>query len=398
MLREHYISRDIDLPYRFTMREFAFVYMGGKGMHRPVAFSSKKEAFRFLKRKTPLHSYYSTAYYSNPRAPMKDKEWMGADLVFDLDADHIPEGKDLSYTDQLKLVKKKTKLLINDFLLDDFGFVEDDITLNFSGNRGYHIHVRRKDILGMSSQSRREIVDYITGVGLNIDVILPKKTLEVDKFRDIKKSAVSPKLPPKEEGGWRKRTRKLTIKLLERWSKMQKDEVIEEMEQKHGIGKKTAEGLHEHLFKKGKWKKIVEEGILDVFPERGKINVSSLEEIIKGIIMEENIQEIGSEIVGNTDEPVTGDTKRLIRLPNSIHGGSFLEVKKINLDDIDYFEPLKDAVPKSFGDKKIELKLDDIPLIEEIEIKDKNFAIDKKMSVPEYVAPFLITKFGAKII
>ena len=37
----------------------------------------------------PAHVYFSTAYYKDPTAPMEAKGWMGADLVFDIDADHL---------------------------------------------------------------------------------------------------------------------------------------------------------------------------------------------------------------------------------------------------------------------------------------------------------------------
>src|SRR2546428_807020 len=37
----------------------------------------------------PSHVYFSTAYYREPTAPMEEKGWIGADLVFDIDADHL---------------------------------------------------------------------------------------------------------------------------------------------------------------------------------------------------------------------------------------------------------------------------------------------------------------------
>jgi DNA primase small subunit len=47
---------------------------------------------------------------------------------------------------------------------------------------------------------------------------------------------------------------------------------------------------------------------------------------------------------GETDEPVTADTKRLIRLPGSLHGKSGLKVVTLRRDDLDSFDPLRDAV------------------------------------------------------
>ncbi|MEF8873881.1 MAG: DNA primase small subunit PriS [Candidatus Thermoplasmatota archaeon] len=399
VLRDHYSSKIPSLPYRFTRREFAFVYFNSEGMHRPVAFGSRDELNSFLKKKTPLHSYYSTAYYSNPEDPMREKEWLGADLVFDLDADHIPGSEELNYIEQLEKVKEKCRLLIHDFLMDDFGFGKDDMEIYFSGHRGYHVHVRDDDILSLSAQARREIVDHITGVGLDLGVILPDQRIKVGEFQDKDITKESPRLPPEDEGGWRKKTRRLTEELLKRWGKMNKSEVVEEMKEKHGIGTKTAKGLYEDLYEKGKWKKILDEGTLDIFSEdKRMVNVKSFKKIIKGILNEENVQEIGSQIIGATDEPVTGDTKRLIRLPHSIHGGSFLVVKDLTIDEIKRFDPLSDALPIFLSDKSYDIEFETLPDIERIKIKDQWFNIEKKMDIPEFAAPFMISKLGAKLL
>ncbi len=399
VLRDYYSTVDLDLPYRFTMREFAFVYFNSEGMHRPVAFQSKKEARDFLKEKTPLHSYYSTAYYSNPQAPMAEKDWLGADLVFDLDADHIPGSEELNYFEQLKKVKEKCRLLIDDFLIEDFGIEEGDMELFFSGNRGYHVHVRKSEVLDLSKQARREIVDYITGVGLDLDVILPYETIKIGQYKDIDNVKKIPRLPVEDEGGWRKKTRKLTFELLKRWNIMDKEEVIEEMEEKHGIGIKTATGLYKDLFEQGKWKKIIDDGVLDVFSEeRRMVNAATFEKIIKGILKEENVQEIGSKIIGSTDEPVTGDTKRLIRLPSSIHGSSFLVVQEIDLDSLEVFEPLNDAVPNFLTDKEYDIMFEDIPDLESVSVKNKVFEVQEKMTIPEFAIPFFVLKLGAKLL
>jgi len=368
-------------------------------MHRPVAFQSKTEAREFLREKTPLHSYYSTAYYSNPQAPMAEKDWLGADLVFDLDADHIPGSEELNYFEQLQKVKEKCRLLINDFLIEDFGIEESDMELFFSGNRGYHVHVRKSEVLDLSKQARREIVDYITGIGLDLEVILPYETIKIGQYKDIDNVKKVPRLPDEDEGGWRKKTRKLTFELLKRWNKMEKKEVIEEMEEKHGIGIKTATGLYKDLFEEGKWKNIVEEGILDVFSEdRRMVNAATFEKIIKGILKEENVQEIGSKIIGSTDEPVTGDTKRLIRLPSSIHGSSFLVVHEIDLDSLEEFDPLDDAVPTFLTDKEYDIILEDLSDLESVSVKNKEFEVQKKMTIPEFAVPFFVLKLGAKLL
>ena len=62
----------------------------------------------------------------------------------------------------LELVKKETFKLM-DFLLDDFGFSEQEIELVFSGGRGYHFHIRSPKVLTLGSAERREIVNYVSG-------------------------------------------------------------------------------------------------------------------------------------------------------------------------------------------------------------------------------------------
>lgn len=397
-LRDHYRSVDLHPPYRFTSREFAFIYWGQDGMHRPVSFDSRKDAVDFLQRQNPLHAYYSTAYYSNPGAPMKDKEWLGADLVFDLDADHLPGAQGLTYPEQLEEVKKRTRLLLDDFLMGDFGFQEDELSLFFSGHRGYHIHVRRERALQMSAQARREIVDYITGVGLDLDVILPSKEVKTGSFKDIDKKASSPRLPDEEKGGWSRRTRRLISELLKRLESLPEENVIREITEKHRIGSSTAEALYQELFGRAKWKIVLDQGELDVFSEEGRANVKTFRKIIDGILEEGNVQAIGSDIIGATDEPVTGDTKRLIRLPTSIHGGSFLRVVPIHLDSFPDFHPLRDATMDCLEEQTKRIAFDHVPDMDFIELGGREFTIQKEMEVPEYAAAFLISKFKAKLI
>ncbi len=398
-LRGYVKSENVQFsPPRFTLREYAFIYPGGKGMHRPVAFNSVDELLSFLAKKLPIHCYYSTAYYSNPRAPMKDKDWLGADLVFDLDADHLPGGEELSYTEQLKLVKKKTLLLINEFLLKDFGFKPDDITVNFSGHRGYHIHVRNKDVIPMSRQARRELVDFITGTGLDYETVLPSTTLQIDEFMGHGKYVTSYKLPPEDAGGWMRRMRELIIDLLTRWASMSKEDVLREMREKHGFAEKRSEKLYEELFVDGKWRHIAEDGNLDCLSEDRGASMKWFLGILDGILDEHNVKEVGEGVVGTTDEPVTGDTKRLIRLPQSIHGGSFLTVVPIELGELENFDPLAQAIPKTLGDAPQELILERIPDPDTIILRNKEFKLEEEMTVPEYAAPFMIRKFRGKIL
>jgi DNA primase small subunit len=66
---------------------------------------------------------------------------------------------------------------------------------------------------------------------------------------------------------------------------------------------------------------------------------------IRTILAKEAVQRGIVELAeGETDEPVTADTKRLIRLPGSLHGKTGLLVRPIPLDGLKAFDPLVDTV------------------------------------------------------
>ncbi|MFW5898442.1 MAG: hypothetical protein ACOCT7_01150, partial [Candidatus Saliniplasma sp.] len=233
---------------------------------------------------------------------------------------------------------------------------------------------------------------------LDIEAILPYEDIEVDSYRKFKTIAKSPKLPDPNFGGWGKKMRRLTIQLLERWAEMERDTVIQEMKEKHKVGDATAEGLYEELYDEGKWKMIADKGVLDVFHEERNVNVNTFLGIIKGVLDEKNIKEIGSQIIGTTDEPVTGDIKRLIRLPTSIHGGSFLEVTPIDIDEFSNFDPLEKAIPSCLSQDKKNLSIENLPDLKGFYMGGEYIQLDKEITVPEFAAPFIISKYKAKLL
>ena len=73
---------------------------------------------------------------------MIDKGWLGADLIFDLDGDHLPGVSDRDFPAMLELIQNQAWKLWSEFLEPEFGFQEQYVQVSFSGHRGYHIHVR----------------------------------------------------------------------------------------------------------------------------------------------------------------------------------------------------------------------------------------------------------------
>ena len=72
---------------------------------------------------------------------MLDKGWKGADLIFDLDGDHLPGVSDRDFPSMLELIQEQAWTLWSDFLSPEFGFDENYLQLSYSGHRGYHIHI-----------------------------------------------------------------------------------------------------------------------------------------------------------------------------------------------------------------------------------------------------------------
>ena len=160
---EYYKKTIFDIP-KIEQREFG-VGFEKKIDSRHLSFDSEQQLKNYLINNTPFFISHSTAYYSFPATtPIDKKQWLGADLVFDLD---IHSDTKYGVYTKLEQVKQDSIRLSEEFLQDDFGFSKQEIIYVFSGNRGYHIHVRNKAVFDLKSKERREIVDYIRGVGLN---------------------------------------------------------------------------------------------------------------------------------------------------------------------------------------------------------------------------------------
>jgi DNA primase small subunit len=350
-------------------------------MFRHIAFSRRSDIDQFFVDTVPMHSYYSTAYYSDPSLqPMgeKFKGWMGADLIFDLDADHLPNADQMSYREQLKEVKEEVKRLLFEFILDDLGLPEEHTHLHFSGGRGYHVHVRAPEVLQLDSRDRRNIVDYITGRGLDLDRLFPKVTVSVNRrFGSHKERRTFPKGP---QGGWIKKIFDGRDRLIEDLSKKEGKEKVELLlsiaaQGKFKIGKDMCRSILEH---ESNFIRLKGTNNFDTF-ERPQ----QLEAFLNLVVIYSSVH-----LSGETDEPVTTDIKRLIRCPGSLHGKTGLKVMEIPFDDIDDFDPLKDAVV--LGDDPIKVRIENET---DQYLGGENFQLKEGATeVPLYAAYFLVAR------
>ncbi len=354
-------------------------------MLRHLEFKTKQNLKKFLIEKVPKHAYYSTAYYSNPSArSMEDKGWLGADLIFDLDADHIPETEGLEYHKMLEVVKKEAEKLIFSFLLDDFGFSENDLFITFSGGRGYHIYVRNPAVFDLKSDQRREIVTYITGEGADLEKFLSEKW---EKPKKAKKFRRIYELYPSDYGGWFGKVRKgidiESRKLLDIYREYGELALYKEI---YSVlkDKKLTKKLVKGLLKENKvGTKKIETIALDDRSQK----LQDLSDAERDIFLQYIKEKI--RIRGEADEPVTTDIHRLIRLVGSLHGKTGFIVKPLTLNEFQYFNPFKDAIPSIFKDKECTIILKEK---KEIVFDDKRYVLDGEEKVPLYIAIFLIAR------
>lgn len=382
-------------------REFGFTMFGEDGMIRHKAFENTSKLMEFLREYGPAHAYYSSAYYEQPSAEsMNEKKWIGADLIFDVDVDHIStsckskhdkwicldcnnvgmgmepkscnvcgskriESKKWVCQKCLEVAKSEITKLIDDFLLNDFGFKLEDIEIVFSGHRGYHVHVYSDDVVMLDQNARREIIDYVRGRGIDVYFL----------FGGHSNEYIVSYGPSINEPGW-----------LGRWSRGFYDYIInikKAMGKNIELPKKVSSLLIKNI------DKIIEAYLLDSKPLLLPLALSLKSKNLR-IFAEKIAEECGVKI----DEQVTLDVKRLIRVPNTLHGKTGLKAAIVRYDSLDSFNPLTDAV--IFKNGKVTVKVYESP---EIHMLNKDFGPYQSqiVNLPIYVAIYLIGQQSAEI-
>jgi len=310
------VAGDIKPPSSLERREFAFMLFGREEMLRHVWFRRAEELASFIRSEAPAHIYYSSAYYSSPwERDMELKGWVGADLVFDIDADHIPtpckgehdrwecldcgaQGRGLEpercpscggrrikahsfylCARCLEAAKSEVIKLVEDFLIPDLGFSPREIHVAFSGRRGYHVHIESEAVRELDQYARRELVDYVKAVSLKP---------EAHGYHHSIDSSPSP--PTLNSPGWRGRIARGIYSIISGASR-------EEL-------RSMAPPVKRRAYGRSFWSRLVERAI--------------------------KLQRC------EVDERVTTDVRRLIRLPGSLHGDTGLIAKALSLNDLEY--------------------------------------------------------------
>ncbi len=330
-------------------REFAYLMFKERFMVRHRRFAEFKNFRAMLAETVPSDVYHSCAYYENPEVDMDKKGWIGSDLVFDIDADHIPTSCNKIH-DEFKCIKcsfegrgitpeecpccgatkfetkiwacdlciqsareEVAKLL--DFLENDFGFSQSELRVFFSGHRGYHLHIENEKVRSLDALARKEIVDYVIGLGIKT---FEKKRKTSAKFR-------------LHDFGWNRRL-KMGIKNF--LSNARQEDLI-----KAGFDTRKLELLTEK--KDTLIERCLDEGYWAGVMGIGEGTWMRLAEYIR------------EEKAAKIDTVVTTDIHRLIRMNGTLHGKTGLKKVEFSSKDLQTFDPFTEAVAFKKGTAKV---------------------------------------------
>ena len=375
-------------PPRMPKREWMFIPFGGAPPLRHKSFRSENELRQFLSERAMHSCFYSTAYWKKPyELKMGDKVWQGADLIFDLDGDHLPGVTDRDFPAMLNVIQEQAHGLWNDFLQPEFGFDEQFLQVTFSGHRGFHLHYRDPSLFHLDSEARRELVSHIRGEGVDVQGGLTR-------FNDD------------SANGWTKRIREQIPSLIDKLV-----DIAQEAEGSSKIMKDLHLGLKENLQREGKPGKgpASIKKLADMFlHEERKNSVShgqisrlgSLQGLFLDLVKSDASIVLGA--AGETDEVVTIDVRRQIRWPTSLHGKTGMRVTEFPLQRLDNdssnpFDALSEAFV--FGSDKsvtVEIVVDDAVL----RFGNESYDVSNgdQLFVSESAATFLSLKGWGKMV
>jgi DNA primase small subunit len=380
------------LPHQ---REFGYLTFKEKFMVRHRRFEVMSSFRSVLANTVPSDVYHSCAYYENPDFDMDKKGWIGSDVVFDIDADHIPtscnkihdefrcakcgfEGRGITPQDcpccggtkfetkiwacDLCIESARDEVVkLLDMLENDFGFSPDEVRVFFSGHRGYHVHVESEVVRSLDAMARKEIVDYVTGLGL---AVLDKddRELGAKRKRGSKKFNL-------HNFGWNRRLKLGMQNFLETAS----PEDLKAVGLRNKALLENKDTIIKRAITEGRWESI---------------NGVSVQTWLK---LAEHIRETQAAKI---DTVVTTDIHRLIRMNGTLHGKTGLKKVEFKPKELQAFDPFTEAV--AFKKGKVKVLVFDAP---EFRMSGETLGPYKNQTVelPMAAAVLLICKRRAEV-
>jgi DNA primase small subunit len=341
-------------PPNPEQREYGCLMFKERFMVRHRRFSTATSFRAMLAETVPSDVYHSCAYYENPDYDMDKKGWIGSDLVFDIDADHIPTSCSKIH-DEFRCVKcgfcgrgitpeacpccegtkfetkiwacdlciqsareETAKLL--DILENDFGFSQNEVHTFFSGHRGYHVHIEDESIRSLDAMARKEIVDYVTGLGLEI------LDGEAQEKKGRRRGGVRKFIL--HNFGWNKRLKRGMEDFLLNANR----EDIKAIGLKNKALLENKDTIIKRAIQEGRWESV--KGV----------------SVATWLRLAEHIREKQSSKI---DTVVTTDIHRLIRMNGTLHGKTGLKKIEFPVKNLHDFDPFKEAVAFKKGEVKV---------------------------------------------
>jgi len=363
-------------------------------MVRHRKFDSEDALTAFLAANGPSDVYASAAYYLNPELEMDKKGWLGADLVFDVDADHVEtpckklhdrwKCSDCGHVDSgtapracsecgsqrleqykeiceqcLQAAKSETRKLV-DIMIGDFGFTDREMEVHFTGNRGYHTLIVSDRVRSLDQLARKEIVDYVCATGLRPEL---HNLTHGDKLRwELDRSA---------SFGWSRRIARALDHFMSTADQSELSQI--------GLSKAT---IREIMEKRGN---------LATHPEKidwrfvPRIGEKTWERIAQRAARLESSQ---------VDTVVTTDIHRLVRLAGSLHGKTALKVQILSIDELEDFDPRSDSIVFQEGEVTLHVEQ-----VERFRLGKRDYGPfrDETVVLPDATAMYLLCQGRAHI-
>ena len=385
---QYYQHASLWSPPRIKTREWMFIPFGGAPPLRHKSFSDVNQVQSFLSQRAMHSCFYSTAYWRRPyELKMADKLWQGADLIFDLDGDHLPGVTDRDFPGMLEVIQEQAWSLWNDFLEPEFGFSEEYLQVTFSGHRGFHLHYRDPKLFHLDSEARRELVSHIRGEGVDVQGGLAR-------YHDH------------DAKGWTQRIRDGmdsmigTLRAIHQGAEGSRSELrrlesaLQSLQDREGnTSQRSATAIKRlaELMDHDKRVQRLKEGKFEL--------LGNYQSLFLNLLKADASVVLGS--AGETDEVVTIDVRRQIRWPTSLHGKSGMRVTEFPLSRLDPdgsqpYNPLMDAFVLGMDEAHdVEWIVDDaVAQFGERRIESN---IGERFRTHESGATFLVLKGWAKL-
>ena len=345
---DYYSHHVVEEPTAVNQREFGFGTWQRKIADRNFSFQNGAQFNSFLRQELPFYASYSVAYYRFPGAqPTSAKQWLGGDLVYEFDADDLKLNCALDHTtwhctnctahvtgspklcgecgekvslkewvcpECLGEVKQQTLRLV-EWLRNDLG-IASGLNACFSGHKGYHVFIRSDAVYALSPSARLELLDYLTAH--NLDFSLIGYGLENARGKPFSCPV------PKQSMGWGSKT----VFALKDFLASCDAELLSVA---GSISFREAEKL---LLNRNELLAGLDRGSLIALS--GKKGSTFWNALLSHVL--------GKRLLLKLDRQTSVDISKIVRVPNTLHGGTSLLSKKIPLESLGSFDPLADCI------------------------------------------------------